>query len=373
MREEKRNTLKNSLCNRLKKIINRFYKQGDALLVNLLGIEKRRILPLINNTNHELSVFSVVFDIIPGEVWVDSHEHPKCGLIKTPECNVVFGDPPGALICKDLFSKIGYFGTVTCDVSSWNSSIYKYHNNSGIRKYKRLYYSLSKGDIRLKSIIKQTQLLHLNDLETISYKNKEIILDWINIKNQPELENLSIAAVIIEDNSIVSCAAVDCIYENRAEIGIKTMEGFRRRGNGIASVVALLNALLDQGFQEIGWHCVSSNKGSIATARAAGFEQKKEYESYAPFPPIENIDDLNREEWIEYAMFFTEKAEQNPNHFWQAAKCWAKAQVITSSIECINRMIDKNLLWFKDYMDESPEFLRFSGDKSWISLMEKIT
>jgi hypothetical protein len=171
---------------------------------------------------------------------------------------------------------------------------------------------------------------------------------------------------------IASCAAIDCIYGQRAEIGIKTMEGFRKQGYGIATVRALLTALFEQGFDEIGWHCVSSNRGSIHIAETVGFSLKTKYEAYSPFPPIENLSDLDAEEWMEYARFFEDKANRNANHYWQAAKCWAKAGEMSRSVSCIGKMIDNKLFWFKDFMDQSPEFARLSGSPEWISLMNKI-
>ncbi len=34
-------------------------------------------------------------------------------------------------------------------------------------------------------------------------------------------------------------------------------------------------------YREIGWHCASSNAGSIATARKVGFEKERDYVAYS--------------------------------------------------------------------------------------------
>lgn len=342
------------------------------MINELLGPDKRQILPLITNTNNELSIWSVVSDLLPGEVWVDQ-DNPTYGLVKTPECNVLFGVPSDTQTCAELFEKIGYFGTVTCDNSSWNTITEKCHKNSAIRKYTRQYFSIRREELIRSPSREVPQILHLSDLKKIQYTNRAIVLDWINLQNQSEQEDFAVAAVIVKENMIVSCAAVDCVHQQRAEIGIKTVEDFRRQGYGLASVTALLGALFDHGIREIGWHCVRSNKGSIAIAKTVGFLLGKEYESYAPFPPIENTTDLDETGWIEYARFFEDKAEHDANHYWQAAKCWAKALDISGSIECITMMIDRNILWFKDYIDESAEFSRFYHTPEWVALMEKIT
>jgi len=343
------------------------------LLTELSAGEKHRVLPLIINTKHELSVKSVLFDSLPGNVWVDHPRNPSCGLVMTPECNVLFGKPPSDDVIAELFEKLGYWGSVTCDIKSWNPHVEKHHQNSGIRNYTRLALKLKSQDLIINSSAESAFLVDYHDIEKIDYKNKEIVSDWINIKKQAVQGSLCIAAIILENDEIVSCAAVDCIYEENAEIGIKTVEGHRRKGYGLSSVIALASKLFTQGFREIGWHCVCTNKGSIRIAEAAGFSCKTEYEAYSPFPPIENDSDLDSAGWIEYAQFFEAKAEQNANHYWQAAKCWAKAKEMVHSIECIAMLIDKELLLFKEYLEESTEFLQFSDNLQWQSLMKKIT
>lgn len=342
------------------------------MLSELLSEEKQRILPLVADADHELTVASVIFGSSPGEVWVDDRAEPSCGLIMTPECNLFFGRPSDNQTNEELLRKIGYFGMATCASPSWNLIVEKCHMNLGIRKYARLHYVLEKEGLSLRPSEDRPLILRFDDLESLKYAHKDIVLDWINILDRSGRGNLPVAAVVVKDGMIVSCSALDCIHGERAEIGIKTLEGFRRRGYGRQAVASLSMALFDSGVREIGWHCVGTNKGSIAVAESAGFKKNKEYESFSPFPPIENVDDLDAAGWVDYALFFEDKAKLDANHLWQAAKCWAKATEVARSIECIASMVEKNLLWFRDYLGESPEFSRFDENDAWVRLMRSL-
>lgn len=68
-----------------------------------------------------------------------------------------------------------------------------------------------------------------------------------------------------------SCSAFDCVVDKKIELGIQTTKGFRKQGYGKSAVAALIKTSFLNGIEEIGWHCVSSNKGSIRIAESLGF------------------------------------------------------------------------------------------------------
>lgn len=67
----------------------------------------------------------------------------------------------------------------------------------------------------------------------------------------------------------------------RCEVGIATVEGYRRRGIATALASALIEHALANGYTEIGWHCWANNVGSVATARKLGLEKVAEYPVWA--------------------------------------------------------------------------------------------
>ncbi len=66
----------------------------------------------------------------------------------------------------------------------------------------------------------------------------------------------------------------------RCEVGIATVERYRRRGYATAMALALVQHALGHGIVQVGWHCDAHNQGSIATALKAGFEKVADYPVY---------------------------------------------------------------------------------------------
>ena len=48
---------------------------------------------LIKNSSQDLSIFSVINGIMPGEIFVDRDDNPISVLIQTSECNLLAGNP----------------------------------------------------------------------------------------------------------------------------------------------------------------------------------------------------------------------------------------------------------------------------------------
>jgi GNAT superfamily N-acetyltransferase len=84
-----------------------------------------------------------------------------------------------------------------------------------------------------------------------------------------------------------SCMQVDgalaawCLSEynrpGRCELGIETLEPYRRRGLATIVACATIERARGHGIAEIGWHCWASNAASIAVAKRVGFEKARDY------------------------------------------------------------------------------------------------
>jgi RimJ/RimL family protein N-acetyltransferase len=76
---------------------------------------------------------------------------------------------------------------------------------------------------------------------------------------------------VIHDGRIVSWCTSDCIVGHRCEVGIRTLEPYRRQGLGTLVAAAMVDECLSRGLTEIGWHCWSQNLASATTAEKVGF------------------------------------------------------------------------------------------------------
>jgi len=69
-------------------------------------------------------------------------------------------------------------------------------------------------------------------------------------------------------------------HAGACEVGIEVLEPHRRQGLATALALALVERAAAAGLRRIGWHCYAGNLGSVATARAAGFDQIAEYPAW---------------------------------------------------------------------------------------------
>jgi RimJ/RimL family protein N-acetyltransferase len=78
--------------------------------------------------------------------------------------------------------------------------------------------------------------------------------------------------------------------DDRCELGIETVDAFRRQGVATITASATIEHALTHGVTEIGWHCYASNVPSSATARKVGFEKVRDYAVfYACFDEVANL------------------------------------------------------------------------------------
>jgi len=334
-----------------------------------------KILPLIRNSLNQLSIRSAVEGNTPGAVYVDSRGNPKSGLIKTSECNVIFGESANKGFNEGIKKHIDYFDQIICDEPGWDEVLPAIHANGALRKYRRKYYCLEKSRYRespSKEENPEIQLLYADTIGQLDYQNADIVNDWMVLEKPERFGRLCLGALAVVGDTIASCSLIDCISDKKIEIGIKTTKGFRKLGYGKKAVAAMVTESFRNGIEEIGWHCVSTNIGSIKTAERCGFRFHREYESNAPLPPIENAADLTKEQWEDYARFFEEKARDNTDHHWAASRCWAQANDSASALGCIRRLLENQIYWFIDLLDGSEEHQRFAGDAAWIELRREL-
>ena len=335
-----------------------------------------KVESLIKNSQHELSIKAVINGTSLGEVFVDNCERPLSVLIMTSECNVVAGNAGNKLFNAGVRDKLDFYDQLICDDHEWEDRISELHNNIAIRKYTRRYYELEKLKFTdyMNYLDPKFPLEHVSvsNLNSLNFENSDKIRDWIKLEDTNKFNDYCLGSYIRLDNKIVSMSLVDCIVDNRIEIGVKTEKEYRANGLGAIACAATISASILKGIERIGWHCVDTNIGSIKIAEKLGFKLIKKYSSFTPYPPIENDTDLSKEQWSEWASYYTEMNKIQPYYYWQAAECWAKASNIEQTIENIMKLIEAGQMWFVKYLRDVDTFKAFEGNKEWQKLLSLV-
>jgi len=333
-----------------------------------------RVESLIKNTDHESSIKALIAGNAPGEIYVDDLMNPMSALLLSPECNLIVGDANNKVFNNEIKDKLDFFVQVTCDNEEWEIKIHEIHNNIAMRKYIRRYYKLEefKYNDYLNDLDKEyvIEYVDVSILDKLNYENSDKIKNWFNFNDINKFKDYCLGSYIRKGNKILSWCLVDCIVDDKIEIGITTDNDYKRKGLGAIVVAATVNASMSKGISDIGWHCVDTNIGSIKTAEKVGFKKIKTYSCFTPFPPIENVTDLNKEQWTEWALYYEEMNKLKPNYYWLAAKCWAKASNMKNAIKNIKILAESGQVWFAQYFPHSEEFYPFKGDPEWEKLIK---
>lgn len=275
-----------------------------------------KVLPLIQSRN-ELSVYSVIAGIMPGEIFVNSISNPTAALIRTSECNYIAGKTGDAEFNASAAAELDFWDQITPDTEEWYDSIPAVHENKFIREYARRHYVLEKADMSVISaaLPEDCTLEEISPsaLKKAHYENADALLDWI--KDWGDDENFcryGAGTYIRKDNIIMSWSLSDCSYQDRIAIGIHTDERYRKRGLGAVTAAATVRKCFERGYRQVEWLCVDKNKGSAAIAEKLGFTLSSRYRAYTSYPPIENQRDLTETEWLSWAEYYEGAVKEEP-------------------------------------------------------------
>ena len=111
------------------------------------------------------------------------------------------------------------------------------------------------------------------------YRNLDQVKDE-TVSERDSVEDFlesSFGYVAIEGDEIVSWCMSEYNTGNRCELGIASIEGYRRKGLATQVARAIIGHAVRQGAYEIGWHCWRNNEPSVRTALKIGFKLGSDY------------------------------------------------------------------------------------------------
>jgi RimJ/RimL family protein N-acetyltransferase len=251
-----------------------------------------RIHPLFTDLSYHLIIEAAIIGNSPATVFVDNLEYPKAVFIHSAEGDFLVGSPNNAAFNQGMQAWIDenlingeeeeiVFESVTPE---WSESIQTILAKRPPLAYERYYYEINEVTLIPPPLAPEFKLQIISDdfIAQDNIKNMRIIHEAIegNWTSKELFFDKGFSLCILHADEIVSWAVVDCVVENRCEIGIHTKHEFQRRGLATALVAAVVDCAVTKGFNQIGWHCWVDNWGSIGVAEKVGLVQKRRYMAY---------------------------------------------------------------------------------------------
>jgi RimJ/RimL family protein N-acetyltransferase len=234
----------------------------------------------------------------PGWVYVDDTEEPTCAWMVNSEGFFLAGNPDNKEFnawMEDWFEDYIRHGNtdwesetvLLFDVSSdkWVSSFPEIFSLRPPQEVNRIHYLCSEVKVKWRELIPEGYAVHEIDESILSDVNLEVpdhLRFWIKMNwGTPEdYLKYGFGICVLHRKRIVSYSLADCVHGKDCEIGIQTLEPYRRRG--LATIVAAANVELafSKGFKVVGWHTHDYNQASQRTAEKVGFELERRYLQY---------------------------------------------------------------------------------------------
>jgi RimJ/RimL family protein N-acetyltransferase len=208
------------------------------------------------------------------------------------------------------------------------------------------------------------------------YENSRKLIAWVeNWGSDDAFIKYGVGCYVRKGNTIVSWSISDCSFQDKIAIGIYTDARYRKKGLGLFAANETIKMCFSKGYRSIDWLCVDINKGSIAIAEKLGFSLVCKYDSFTPYPPIENPTDYSETEWNEWETYLENAAMTEPQLIKECLFAYIKANNINKANEIllINRerkLINRDINEFIQYLHKIGMATNFHDD--WIFTQSNI-
>ncbi|MHA2370739.1 MAG: GNAT family N-acetyltransferase [Candidatus Hodarchaeales archaeon] len=332
--------------------------ENEGIMYELDPAEYERVRPLLGELmEYNLHLVAILEGTSKGQLYVDEIETPRTAMVATPVMVYYLGgSESNDTINRDINQRFPDNKTFYCWCGDqWQRKFDIIFEKRFARKALRRYYRLQQPLLKdWQARIPPGFSMEYVDKEFIErdLKNMDSVTGWY-LPEWPSADlffekGFGFALVDEKAETIASWSLADYVSGNRCETGIRTDWDYRRRGFGTATVAATVEHCVTNGFQEIGWHCWSTNIGSIRISENVGFELIREYPIYLNDWAAENISDWSPEQFRAFAEDYErELAEITPNTGYPyvvTSKAWALAREFHPAIKNVHKAIDVGFL-----------------------------
>jgi GNAT superfamily N-acetyltransferase len=248
----------------------------------------------------------------PGAVYVDDPARPRTGYLQTyiggeqePQWGFLAGDPANAAFHADLNRAI--FGReiihpesplvfCTCDSPDWLPAMESvFAPSPRIPAPRRHYVARAFGQDWRAAIPEGfvveplgPGLLQRPGLG-IPDDVRQTLTKWERLAG-PRFADYGFVAIDTAPRAaqVAAWATVDFVAGGMGDLGMFTLDEYRRRGLAYLTTAAAIEHGLSHGLTQVCWTCMEDNPGSIRTAERLGLERIEDYSMYLlVFDPLE--------------------------------------------------------------------------------------
>jgi RimJ/RimL family protein N-acetyltransferase len=353
-----------------------------------------RAWPLFQSMDHHLAIRAVLSGHAPGKVYVDDPAEPRTALVQARHRFYLaghchddrFNQALRALLVDTIYPQAIGAGeeafVLYYHPRAWGSKIDVFLGDKCPMQLQRHYYRFVEMRCDWRELLPSGSVMSPVDvalLEGRHLKNVSLLVEELR-SECPSVEYFltkRFGVCLARRDEILGWCLSEHNWRDRCEVGIETIQEYRRRGIATSTASALVERALSSGMTEIGWHCYASNQASIATARKVGFEKVLDYPvHFAYFEEVANLavngnvrfqQKRYRQaiEWYERAF----RAGDAPLWaYWNAACAYGAVGESEGALRCLHRAVE---MGFTDptRMRDSRHLRSLHGTPEWHQLI----
>jgi RimJ/RimL family protein N-acetyltransferase len=313
-------------------------------------------------TTFHFSVGAVLAGTARGEIWVDDPIRPRVGYAITTEGDYLTGDVGQESSYAELKEIIPHDAYLVVCPDGWKDVLDRIWNNRFARRHSRRNFrfqqpllsdwrSLVPAGFQLVAV--DRDLLRRTELRNYQQVASRVD-EWYSIDY---FLQHGFGYCLLHDDTIVSRCIADCVVGNKCEMGVGTDMNYRKRGLATAVVAATVDHCLARGFTDIGWHCLTSNAGSMALAEKVGFAGITDYYAYSSELPSENSSDLTSAEYRDWAEHYERASDSNLRYAFYAAGAWSLAGSASRALANLQRLVDGDWQGRPEWLEDNWMFV----------------
>lgn len=253
-----------------------------------------KVRALFRALEYHLTSAAVLDGNNPGRVFVDDPDTPRTAFMFSPEGCYLAGNPDNdafnralndSIYTRAIFDAKVYALFFVCHPESWQEQLPIVLDPRQPIEMARRHYICRELKYDWRPNIPEGFTVRRIDESLLNRPGMRVpdhLRNWMrnNWGSASDFLEKGFGFVTIHHNEVVSWSLADCTTGTACEIGIHTVEAFRRRGLATVTATAAVDYALSNGYATVGWHCPEDNLGSIGTAEKVGFEKERDYTMY---------------------------------------------------------------------------------------------